>query len=123
MSLMWADRRALPSSWLLPRGDVMDGFKIRVVLADDHPGMIAGVRHELSSVPSIDLVGVASDSTSLMALLTEVSCEVVVSDYAMPAGEVGDGIALFGQISRRHPDIRLVVLTMLDNPAVLHMLV
>jgi len=101
----------------------MDGFKIRVVLADDHPGMIAGVRHELSSVPTIELVGVANDSTSLMALLAEVTCEVVVSDYAMPAGDVGDGIALFGQINRRHPDIRLVVLTMLDNPAVLLMLV
>ncbi|WP_269789720.1 LuxR C-terminal-related transcriptional regulator [Stenotrophomonas sp. Iso1] len=101
----------------------MEGFTIRVVLADDHPGMIAGVRHELSSVPTIDLVGVANDSTSLMALLAEVSCEVVVSDYAMPAGEVGDGIALFGQINRRYPDVRLVVLTMLDNPAVLHMLV
>lgn len=104
-------------------GDAMEGFKIRVVMADDHPGMIAGVRHELSTVPTIDLVGVAKDSTSLMALLADVPCEVVVSDYAMPAGEIGDGIALFGQINRRYPDIRLVVLTMLDNPAVLHMLV
>ncbi len=101
----------------------MDGFKIKVVLADDHPGMIMGVQHELSSVGTIELVGTAADSTALMTLLGQVQCSVVVSDYAMPAGEVGDGVALFGLMRRRYPDIKLVVLTMLDNPAVLHTLV
>lgn len=101
----------------------MEGFSIRVVLADDHPGMIAGVRHELSSVPMIELVGTAKDSTALMALLGEVPCDVVVSDYAMPAGDVGDGLTLFSLMQRRYPDVRLVVLTMLDNPALLHSLV
>lgn len=101
----------------------MSSFKIRVIFADDHPGMIAGVSHELTSVSTIDLVGTAADSTALMALLAEVPCDVVVSDYAMPAGEYGDGIALFGMIRRRYPKLSLVVLTMLDNPAVLHTLV
>jgi two-component system capsular synthesis response regulator RcsB len=104
-------------------GGGVDSFRIRVVLADDHPGMIAGVRPELSSVSTIELVGTAGDSTALMALLAEVPCDVVVSDYAMPGGEVGDGVALFGLMRRRFPDVKLVVLTMLDNPAVLHTLV
>lgn len=100
----------------------MSGFKIRVVLADDHPGMIAGVKYELSSVATLDLVGTAADSTELMALLGSVACDVVISDYAMPAGDFGDGISLFGMIARRYPQVKLVVLTMLDNPAVLHTL-
>ncbi|KRG67701.1 LuxR family transcriptional regulator [Stenotrophomonas terrae] len=100
----------------------MNGFKIKVILADDHPGMIAGVKYELSSIDTIELVGTAADSTELMALLNSVACDVVVSDYAMPAGDFGDGIALFGMIARRYPQVKLVVLTMLDNPAVLHTL-
>ncbi|HUA80001.1 MAG TPA: response regulator transcription factor, partial [Dyella sp.] len=41
------------------------------------------------------------------------------SDYSMPGNEHGDGIALFSLIQRRYPSVKLVVLTMLDNPAVL----
>ncbi|RIX76067.1 response regulator transcription factor [Acidovorax cavernicola] len=101
----------------------MDRFEIRVILADDHPGMLAGVKHELASVETLSLVGEAANSTGLMALLETTPCDVLVSDYAMPAGEYGDGVSLFKLINRRYPDIQIVVLTMLDNPAVLHTLV
>jgi len=101
----------------------MNGLEIRVVVADDHPGMIAGVRHELAQLNGIRLLATAADSTELMRLLATTPCDVVVSDYAMPTGEHGDGIALFGLMRRRYPHIQLVVLTMLDNPAVLHTLV
>lgn len=101
----------------------MNGLEIRVVVADDHPGMLAGVRHELAQMSGIRLLATAADSTELMRLLVTTPCDVVVSDYAMPAGEHGDGIALFGLLRRRYPDLQLVVLTMLDNPAVLHTLV
>ena len=94
-------------------------FNINVVLADDHPGMLAGVTHELSSVTTIVLKGQARNSTELMELLQSTPCDVLVSDYAMPAGDYGDGIALFELIGRRFPHIKLVVLTMLDTPAIL----
>ncbi|WP_233849254.1 response regulator transcription factor [Paraburkholderia sp. HD33-4] len=101
----------------------MDAFVIRVILADDHPVMLSGIAHEFSSVNTIQLVGTARNSTELIALLASTQCDVVVSDYAMPAGEYGDGIALFSLIKRRYPEIRIVVLTMLDNPAVVRALV
>jgi len=97
----------------------MTVFSIGVVLADDHPGMIAGVTHELSSVNTIVLKGHAGNSTELVALLESTPCDVLVSDYAMPAGAYGDGISLFEFIGRRFPGVKLVVLTMLDNPAIL----
>lgn len=97
----------------------MSSFSIGVVLADDHPGMIAGVSHELSSVGTIVLKGQASNSTDLVKLLESTPCDVLVSDYAMPTGEYGDGITLFGFIGRRFPQVKLVVLTMLDSPAIL----
>jgi two-component system capsular synthesis response regulator RcsB len=85
--------------------------------------MLRGIEHELSDVASIQLVGTARNSTELIALLASKKCDVLVSDYAMPAGEYGDGIALFSLIKRRYPDIKIVVLTMLDNPAVIRALV
>lgn len=94
-------------------------WSINVVLVDDHPAMIAGVAHELGSSSTIKLQGNASNSTELVALLESTPCDVVVSDYSMPAGEYGDGITLFRFIARRFPQVKLVVLTMLDNPAIL----
>ncbi|MBO9537914.1 response regulator transcription factor [Herbaspirillum sp.] len=94
-------------------------WSINVVLVDDHPAMIAGVTHELGSSPTIKLQGNAANSTELVALLEKTPCDVVVSDYSMPAGEYGDGITLFRFLGRRFPQVKLVVLTMLDNPAIL----
>lgn len=103
--------------------DNMVASEIRVILADDHPVMLSGIEHEFSEVRTIQLVGTARNSTELIALLSSTQCDVLVSDYAMPAGEYGDGIALFSLIKRRYPDIKIVVLTMLDNPAVIRALV
>ncbi|QAU22983.1 response regulator transcription factor [Dyella sp. M7H15-1] len=97
----------------------MDDFSLRVVLADDHPAMIAGIEHSLSAVGTIQLTGTAGNSTELLRILDTDCCDVLVSDYSMPGNEHGDGIALFSFIQRHYPSIKLVVLTMLDNPAVL----
>lgn len=88
-------------------------------LRDDHPGMIAGVEHGLSFASIIRVTGAAANSTELMRILDTGCCDVLVSDYSMPGNEHGDGIALFSLIRRRYPSVKLVVLTMLDNPAVL----
>ncbi|MBR8298321.1 response regulator transcription factor [Burkholderia cenocepacia] len=97
----------------------MGSYLIRVVLADDHPAMLVGVEHGLSSVPTIQLTGKAVNSTELIRLVEAGVCDVVVSDYAMPGSAHGDGITLFSYLQRNYPAVKLVVLTMLDNPAVI----
>jgi two-component system, NarL family, captular synthesis response regulator RcsB len=101
----------------------MASLTIRVLLADDHPAVLSGLEYELSTVSTIQVMGSAHSSTELVVLLDKEQCDVLVSDYAMPAGDFGDGIALFSLIQRRYPTVRLVVLTMLDNPAVVRALV
>ena len=100
----------------------MKEIKISVLIADDHPGMISGMKHELSNVDSIHLKASAGNTTELMERLDAEHYDVLVSDYSMPAGNYGDGLALFGYISRKFPNLGLVVLTMLDNPAIFHYL-
>jgi two-component system capsular synthesis response regulator RcsB len=97
----------------------MAEYSIRVVLADDHSAIVMGAQHVLEDVDGIDIVGTAKDSTALIKLLGTSPCHVLVTDYSMPGGEYGDGLALIQFIQRRYPSIKIVVMTMMDSPVVL----
>ncbi len=92
-------------------------MKIRIALADDHPAVLAGIHHELNALAHLDIIGLARDSGELVRLLQRQPCDVLVTDYAMPGGEFGDGIALIAYLRENHPDLKIIVFTTLDNPA------
>ncbi|HTR05588.1 MAG TPA: response regulator transcription factor [Paraburkholderia sp.] len=92
---------------------------IRVVVADDHPVILFGAEHALLSFPGIQVVGRARQSTELVKALQSGPCDVLVTDLAMPGGQYGDGLPLIGYLRRNFPNIPIVVLTMLENAALL----
>ncbi|KVP33125.1 LuxR family transcriptional regulator [Burkholderia ubonensis] len=100
----------------------MDDFTIQIVVADDHPAVISGLLHTLKKHRTINVVGSAANSTELIAKLSTHRCDVLISDYAMPGGDYGDGITLFSFLRRRYPETRIVVLTMIDNAGVIRSL-
>ncbi|TDN69424.1 response regulator transcription factor [Paraburkholderia sp. BL10I2N1] len=100
----------------------MNSFTIRVVLADDHPVILEGVRHGLEKSCTISVIDAVKNSTALIATLDHHPCDVLVSDYVMPGGDYGDGLALFSLISQRYPNLKIVVLSMLESPAVVRSL-
>jgi two-component system capsular synthesis response regulator RcsB len=69
-------------------------MKIRVILSDDHPTVLSGVRHELARVPTVEIVGSALGADELLALLERSHCDVLITDYAMPGGAAVDGLPL-----------------------------
>lgn len=93
-------------------------MKINLILADDHPVLIAGVKHELSRIHTLNVVGTARDSTEIIKLLSRVSCDILITDYAMPGGEYGDGMAMLSLLRRRYPDIKIIVFATIDNMAI-----
>ncbi|MDB5834576.1 MAG: LuxR family transcriptional regulator [Caballeronia sp.] len=95
------------------------GQRIKVIIADDHPVILFGATQALLKFPEIEVIGQARQSTELIQLLQKSPCDVVVSDLAMPGGQYGDGMPLLGYIGRQFPTVRIVVLTMLENPALL----
>lgn len=95
---------------------------IRVVIADDHPLLLAGLTHELQNQSDLTIVGSAANSTALIDLLEKQPVDVIVSDYAMPGGRHGDGITLFGFLKHRFPHIHLIALTMMNNADVIRSL-
>ncbi|MGU8077148.1 response regulator [Burkholderia pyrrocinia] len=100
----------------------MDDISIDVIVADDHPSVIFGVTSALSEQPAIHVVSSGTNSTELMVALDRQTCDVLVSDYGMPGGAFGDGLALFGLLRRRYPRLPIVVLTMQDNVRVIQSL-
>ncbi|MFT4069076.1 response regulator [Paraburkholderia sp.] len=92
---------------------------VRVVVADDHPVILFGAEHALLKFPGLQVVGRARQSTELVSVLQTTACDVLVTDLAMPGGQYGDGLQLIGYLRRTFPNLPIVVLTMLENVALL----
>ena len=92
---------------------------MRVLLADDHPTILAGLECILRGLPHVQIVGTAASSDSLLRRLMTTPCDCLVTDFAMPGADAPDGLALLGFIRRRYPHLIVVLHSMLDIPAVL----
>jgi DNA-binding NarL/FixJ family response regulator len=87
---------------------------IRVVLADDHELVRSAIKALLlETVDCIDVVGEARDGAALLALLGQLEADVVMTDLAMPGM---DGIDLLRRLKESFPQLRVVVLSMDDEP-------
>ena len=85
---------------------------IRVVIADDHPMFREGLRAALHAVPEVDVVGDAPNGDDLLVLVDQTAPDVVLTDLTMPGL---DGIAVAQRIRERHPEVKVVMLTMHDD--------
>ncbi|MBO3277691.1 response regulator [Pseudomonas schmalbachii] len=93
---------------------------VRVVLADDHPIVLAGVREVIERDARFVVVGEARNSSELVQLCTDVRPDIVITDYNMPGDRAyGDGIKLIDYLRRHFPDTRILILTMLSNNLIL----
>jgi len=87
---------------------------MRVVVADDHPVFRMGLRRLLESVPEVDIVGEASDTASVVEVVIDTRPDVVVMDLHMPGG---GGVEATQRIRRDAPEVRVLVLTMHSDTA------
>ena len=82
---------------------------IRVLLADDHQGMRAGLLRLLSSKKGIDVVAEASEGLETLALIRAVSPRIAIVDLSMPGLT---GLELARILRREGLTTRLVLLSM-----------
>jgi DNA-binding NarL/FixJ family response regulator len=85
---------------------------IRVVLADDHPVVRAGLAALLGSLQGIEVVGVAADGREAVREVVLQRPNVAVLDLQMPGQ---DGFAATREITRAAPEVAVLVLTMFDD--------
>lgn len=89
-------------------------MSIRVLLADDHQLVRAGLRALLESSPDVELVGEARDGAEVLALTNRWCPDVVLMDLRMPGV---DGVAATADLAERHPEVRVLVVTTYDTDA------
>jgi two-component system capsular synthesis response regulator RcsB len=93
-------------------------MQLRTIIADDHPVVLMGTRAALEA-NGLEVIGEAANGDQLLDLLASRPCDVVVTDFSMPGGRHGDGLLLLDTIRRRYPRLPIVILTMVNNTAVL----
>ncbi|MBA2248928.1 MAG: response regulator transcription factor [Chitinophagaceae bacterium] len=85
---------------------------INVVIADDHVLYRAGVKTALSSKKDIKIIAEADNGAQLLMLLKTVQPDVIILDIQMP---IMDGIAALPEIKKLYPQIKVIMLTMMDD--------
>ena len=82
---------------------------IRVLLADDHLLVRAGIRSLLAGLPGVVVVAEASNWREVLQLVPMHQPNVVLMDIMMP--EL-NGLDATARIVAKHPDVRVVILSM-----------
>jgi NarL family two-component system response regulator YdfI len=86
---------------------------MRVIIADDHRIVRDGLRMILSHDPEIEIVAEVENGEHLLAVLEEVEADVVLLDIRMPGLS---GLETLESLRERQHSIRVVILTMYDDP-------
>ncbi len=82
--------------------------KTRILLADDHAMLRAGLAVLLNGQPDLEIVGEAADGPEAIKKAQELEPDVLVADISMPGMS---GLEAIAQVVARNPRIRCVVLT------------
>jgi DNA-binding NarL/FixJ family response regulator len=91
---------------------------IRILIADDHSVIRAGLRTILSAQPDLEIVGEAADGNEALRLANELRPDVVLTDISMP-GPVGGGIAVTRHLKETWPAMRVLILTVHEDESLL----
>jgi two-component system response regulator NreC len=88
-------------------------MSIRVVLVDDHAILRSGLRRVLDAEPDIEVVGEAESADRAVFEALANKPDVVVMDLVMPGKS---GIEGMPAVLQAVPDVKLLVLSMQDDP-------
>jgi DNA-binding NarL/FixJ family response regulator len=87
--------------------------RLRVLIADDHAGLVRAVTRLLAM--NYDVVGSVADSSGLLEAAQRLQPNVIVLDVNLPDA---DGLTVCRQITQVNPEIRVIVFTAVDDPDV-----
>jgi len=82
---------------------------VRVLLADDHPLLLHGIRWLLESKNDFQIVGETSDGLEVLPLVERFKPDVLIVDLMMPGL---NGLEVTRQVRQRHEGIRIIILSM-----------
>ena len=86
--------------------------RIRVLIADDHTLVRAGIRSLLEKLPGIVVVAEASDGAEVIGLVARHRPQIVLMDIAMPNL---NGLDATRKLAELHPEVRVVILSIYSD--------
>jgi DNA-binding NarL/FixJ family response regulator len=85
---------------------------VRVLLADDHTLVRAGIRALLEKLPGVAVVGEAGDGREVLSLVKLHRPDVVLMDISMPGL---NGLEAASRMAAEFPDVKVIILSMHNN--------
>jgi two-component system, NarL family, response regulator NreC len=95
---------------------MLKNSRIRVLIADDHAILRTGLKMLIAAQPDMIAVAEASGGTDAIRLTRETKPDVVILDITMADG---GGLNAIAEILKNHPPVRILMLTMHEEPAYL----
>jgi len=89
----------------------------RILIADDHAMVRHGLRLVLDAEPDLTVVAEAGDGSEALGLVSHQPVDLAVLDVAMPRMT---GLQAAAELSRRRPELRLLMISMYDNEQYLY---
>jgi DNA-binding NarL/FixJ family response regulator len=86
---------------------------MRVVIADDHRLILDGIKRALEADGGFEVVGETQSGTQVLPLVSRTNPDLVLLDLRMPNM---DGLACLDEIRRRHPAVKVVMLSASTSP-------
>jgi DNA-binding NarL/FixJ family response regulator len=87
-------------------------LKTRILIADDHPIVLRGLRTVLNAQPDFEVVAEATDGEDAVGQALAQYVHLAILDISMPRKT---GLQAAREISGRRPDVRVLILSMHDN--------
>jgi DNA-binding NarL/FixJ family response regulator len=91
--------------------------KVRILLADDHAVVRAGIRNALEELANLEIVGEVGDGPTLFEALAHMQPDCLLIDVTMPDFEP---VAAIRQIRARYLDMRILVVSAYDDDVYVH---
>jgi DNA-binding NarL/FixJ family response regulator len=91
-------------------------MSIRILIADDHGVLRAGLRALLSAESDLEVAGEAADGGETLRLVSELDPDVVLLDVNMPGP---DGIEVTRRLKAVKPEVRVLILTVHEDEGLL----
>lgn len=88
--------------------------KIRILMADDHPVVRAGIRGMLETQPDFEVIAEAENGKEAVEAASKLTPGVILMDLRMP---IMEGVEAISKIKAQHPEIHILVLTTYDTDA------
>jgi DNA-binding NarL/FixJ family response regulator len=85
---------------------------VRVILADDHTLVRAGIRALLEKLPEVKVLGEASNGREALELVKTHKPDVVLMDITMPGL---NGLEAAARMAKEFPDVQVIILSMHNN--------